>query len=68
MNQASLVIKQDPISKVSSTKRDSRVAQVVEHCLASHEGLNLTPSINKKNWGAGGVAQEVSACLAYVRP
>jgi hypothetical protein len=40
---------QDPISKIPSTKKAGRVAQVVKHLSSKHEDLSSNPSTTKKN-------------------
>jgi hypothetical protein len=49
MVQASPGIKEDPISKISHTRRTGRVAQVVEGLPSKHKAQSLNPStINQK--------------------
>jgi hypothetical protein len=46
--QASLGIKQDPVSKIASTKRTFGIGQVIAHLSHKHEALISTPSTTKK--------------------
>jgi hypothetical protein len=41
-------VKQDPISKISSTKRAGEVTQVVEHLPSKHEAFSSNSNITKK--------------------
>jgi hypothetical protein len=48
MFQASLVRKQDTISKITRAKRTGGLSQMVEHLVGKCKVLSLNPSIAKK--------------------
>jgi hypothetical protein len=48
MVQTGLGIKQDPLLKITYTKRVGRVAQVVKHLPSKHEVLSSISSTTKK--------------------
>jgi hypothetical protein len=49
MVQAGLGVKQDPISKITKTKKAGGVAHEVEACLARVKALSSNPSTTKNN-------------------